>query len=617
MKWWKVSRWCVVLFCLATSAFANNDWVGPPTEVLANSERWRALLHWNTGTTLHSRNKSYVKDEQFFLSPRGSTDALAELEATLIALKPPGSPERCRFPARYRFLAEAFQQPLEGAFDHCDEYQEWREQVPDGRVVLVFPATYLNSPSSMFGHTLLRLDSKNEEEGVWLSWAVNFGAVVDDSEGSMLYIYRGLAGGYNGYFSMVPYHTKIQDYAHIENRDMWEYALALTEEERAWLIEHLWELKDVRFDYFFLDENCSLRLLELINLAHPGTHLLDGFRLTEIPVNTVRTVEQAGLIASRTDRPSKAVELQMAEKALSGAERRLAIKLAKDLTVAEQEAFASASSAAQQRIVNGAYQWLRFQQQGKTRDADSARRSMALLRMLNKYPKQAKIEPVVPERPEMGHATKMLALTGGERESMAYGQLEYRLTYHDWFDPPAGFLPGAHIEALQMKWRYQEQDKWRLQQLDVVDIRSLSPRSTFVKPMSWYVRGGLERTAVVEDYRLASYLEGGPGLAWQWGSVRPYLYAKGRIEHHGAHQQYVEPGAGLVAGALWHAPKQIVMGVRADSTYFLRDTVRHHIRFTANLPLNRQHALRLEVGHEAWRRHGDTEAQISWRYYFD
>ena len=40
----------------------------------------------------------------------------------------------------------------------CALYAEWRGAIPDARLTLVFPAYHLNSPSSMFGHTLLRLD---------------------------------------------------------------------------------------------------------------------------------------------------------------------------------------------------------------------------------------------------------------------------------------------------------------------------------------------------------------------------------------------------------------------------------------------------------------------------
>lgn len=613
-------KWLLCLLVMSSGFFAPvsiaADTQSPPLVFLAKHERWQALLHWNQGTTFRSRNKSYVTDDAFFLSPHGRSDALSELSATIEALAPENSPERCRFPARYRFLSEQLGWPLEGAFDHCDEYQEWRAMVPDGRAVLVFPAAYLNSPSSMFGHTLLRLDAADaDEKGSWLSWAVNFGAVMDD-EASMLYIYRGLAGSYPGYFSTVPYHTKIQEYAHLENRDMWEYPLTLENDEMQWLIEHLWELQDIRFDYYFLDENCSFRLLELMEVARPGSGLLTNFRFTEIPVDTVRAMQKADFVASEHYRPSKAVELKATGAAMSAKERRLAQRLAKTPDYNETP-FTELSSSEQRRVLKAAYELIRFQQRNKDRDAAAARKSMQLLRRVSAYPKENDAKPVAPMPPEHGHGTKMVALTGGAVEGHGYGQLEYRWAYHDWFDPPQGFLAGAHIEAFRTKLRYDKHNKLKLQDLGIVDIRSLATRDAFVKPISWFVRGGVERTAVEGAYAQATYLEAGPGLSWQWGNVRPYAFVAARAEHHRGHQQYIEPGAGALMGALWHGPQGLVLGASAESFYFLRDATRHQGRFTASLPVANNQALRLSAVHQAWREKGDTEVELSWRYYFD
>lgn len=615
---WLLSLCVVVSGFFATSvaiaAPASID--SPPLVFLAKHERWLALLHWNQGTTFRSRNKSYVTDEAFFLSPHGRHDALSELEATAKALKPEGSAERCLFPARYRFLSEQLHWPLEGAFDHCEEYQEWRSIVPDGRVVLVFPAAYLNSPSSMFGHTLLRLDATDsDEQGSWLSWAVNFGAVMDD-EASMLYIYRGLAGSYPGYFSTVPYHTKIQEYAHLENRDMWEYPLALSESERLWLIEHLWELQNIRFDYYFLDENCSFRLLELMEVARPNTGVLSDFRVTEIPVDTVRTMAEAGFVEHGDYRPSKAVELQALGASMSAKERRLAQRLVKQPNY-NAEPFTELSLFEQRRVVKAAYELLRFQQRNKDRDAVAASNSMELLRRLSTYPQEPDIKPIKPSRPELGHGTKMLALTGGALEDQAYGQLEYRWAYHDWYDPSVGFLEGAQIEAFSLKLRYDQEDRLELQELKLVDIRSLAPRDGFVKPISWYVRGGLERLVVQNDYSLASYIEGGPGLSWQWGAIKPYAFVSARAEHPRLYRGHMEFGAGAMVGALWYAPKGVVLGAGAESVYFFRDKTRHQGQVTVSVPVARQHALRFSAKHQAWRRDGDTEVELSWRYHFD
>ena len=173
--------------------------------------------------------------------------------------------------------------------------------------MLVFPAAYLNSPSSMFGHTLLRIDQADvtSNNTALLSYALNFGAYIEGMDNSILYAWKGLMGGYPGLFALVPYREKLAEYSRLENRDLWEYKLNLTPEETGRMVEHVWELKQVRFDYYFFDENCSFRLLELMEIARPGIELTEQFPLTAIPTDTVRAVKNAGLIERIDYRPSR------------------------------------------------------------------------------------------------------------------------------------------------------------------------------------------------------------------------------------------------------------------------------------------------------------------------
>ena len=124
----------------------------------------------------------------------------------------------------------------------------------------------------------------------------------------------------------------------MENRDMWEYTLDLDQSELDWLIDHLWELKDINFDYYFFDENCSFRLLELVEVARPGSELLSELRFAEVPVNTVRALDERDIISSRHYRPSKSVELDNLRKQLDGAQQKLARALAEDPDLAESPA---------------------------------------------------------------------------------------------------------------------------------------------------------------------------------------------------------------------------------------------------------------------------------------
>ncbi|HAB02134.1 MAG TPA: hypothetical protein DCE25_04045, partial [Pseudomonas sp.] len=309
---------------------------------LANTPYWIALGHYETAKLGGWR--SYVDDDKFFLAADGAHHPDQELAATVQALYAPASlgdkHAQCVFPARTRWLRE--QLDLQGLPQpDCQEYKTWYTSIDPHSAALIFPAAYLNSPSSMFGHTLLRIDQSNtrSDDTTLLSYAINFGAYIEGSDNSILYAWKGLMGGYPGLFAMMPYQEKLSEYRSLENRDLWEYQLDLTPEETGRMVEHVWELKQIQFDYFFFDENCSYRLLELLQVARPSLDLTSQFPLTAIPTDTVKAVKQSGLVASEVYRPSRERELLARAEPLDHAEKQQVLAVSADTSQLQSPAF--------------------------------------------------------------------------------------------------------------------------------------------------------------------------------------------------------------------------------------------------------------------------------------
>jgi len=189
---------------------------------------WINLLHYNGKGDRPDEYDSDVNDDRFFIAPEGKTNPEDELLATIAAIfrKDITGDEhaQCQFIARLNWIKQNFSFDVDSLpIVHCTKYLEWRKQVNSSSVTLVFPAYHLNSPSSMYGHTLLRIDSAEDEgNSSWLSTAVSFGADVAADDNSILYAYKGLAGGYPGTFVTDHYYKKIQEYDRIEHRDIWE-----------------------------------------------------------------------------------------------------------------------------------------------------------------------------------------------------------------------------------------------------------------------------------------------------------------------------------------------------------------------------------------------------------
>ena len=105
------------------------------------------------------------------------------------------------------------------------------------------------------------------------------------------------------------------------------------------LLAHTWELRNINFDYYFFDENCSFRLLELLEVALPGLDLTSQFAYAAMPVDTVRAVVESGLAEAPSYRPSKRRELEAVLAGLDGEQRKLVLQLAANEQVLEQPAF--------------------------------------------------------------------------------------------------------------------------------------------------------------------------------------------------------------------------------------------------------------------------------------
>ncbi|HIZ50430.1 MAG TPA: DUF4105 domain-containing protein, partial [Candidatus Pseudomonas excrementavium] len=405
-----------LLLSLLGTAVQAAPHVDPATlQILADDPYWISLGHYERQT--FGGWQSYVDDADFFLAEHGARAPLAELQATLEGLHADpalaDAHPQCRFPSRTRWLQQQLELDALPTVE-CAEFATWYADIDPHTTVLVFPDAYLNSPSSMFGHTLLRIDSAATEGSgtALLSYALNFGAMVEGMDNSILYAWKGLAGGYPGQFALLPYREKLSEYSSLENRDLWEYRLDLTPEETGRMIEHVWELRQIRFDYFFFDENCSYRLLELLEIARPGLSLIDQFPLTAIPADTVRAVKDAGLVQDVNYRPSREKELLTRAAPLQPEEVSWAQAQAADTQLLEDDGFKALPVDRQAQIQETAYRLLRYQAAGQQRDPDNAARSFRLLQAINQNP-PPRLEIATPTLPEDGHESRTWQLALG------------------------------------------------------------------------------------------------------------------------------------------------------------------------------------------------------------
>ena len=494
---------------------------------LSKDKEWLDLLHYHK-IGLTSSFESQADDPAFFFADTGKADPKAELNATIAAFDNSDLSEKsaiCRFPARLHWLKS---KGLLSSKDNstCSEFTEWFKKIDAKSLTLAFPAAYLNSPSSMYGHTFIRINRKSGSNPL-LDYSINYAANADPDDNELVFSYKGLSGGYPGVFSVLPYYQKVNEYSFLEARDVWEYELDLTQEEVEQFVRHAWEIQNTFFQYFFFDENCSYHLLTLLDAASARLNLSDTFSLSAAPADTVRAINDAGLIAKTEFRPSTMSLMshmlnetndRLQEKAKTLVETNATIgSLTNDLTSTEQA-----------KMLDLAYQYSRYLSVRKKQDQKrQGKKAIAFLSARSKVDdvKVFSDYPTPKYRDDEGHDSKRLEASFGQFDEQNFTQLGMRMAYHDRLDNLPGYLNGAKLEMFHLKIRHTDMDNGEdttsIEALSLIDIASYSPRNNFLTPISWEVSTGLKRPVAQHD-ELVSYLTAGWGASYLFGNQQFY-----------------------------------------------------------------------------------------------
>ena len=525
---------------------------------VAESKQWQHLLHYRFHPfTL--RFMSQNDGEAFFLSSEGKYSLRAELDADLQAFLQVNMVDnesaQCRFPARYHWLKQQFPE-LDFVDQSCSEFMTWAEELDTHFLTIIFPASHINSPSSMYGHTLIRMDRADESRNKLLAYSANFAANVNPNDNELSFTWKGLTGGYPGVVSVLPYYAKTNEYSRMESRDIWEYRLNLHSEEVAQFVRHIWETKDSFFDYYFFDENCSYRLLALLDASSERLDLASQFNFTAAPVDTVRALQEAGVIERKEYRPSSASEMEHKSQQSSAEVLAVAKQLVDDFELAIDTALMPLDEQDKSRALELAYAYARYLSVKKNQASPALRaRTVALLSARSKQTASSNYEPIpVPQySDDQAHRSQRLKLNVGAASSTqgsemnGFVDLGWRIAFHEVMDLPQGFAEGAQIVMGDFNLRAWEGGTVKMQNFTFIDILSLSEETHFQSPIAWSVSTGGERF-VGQDAEFYYYLKTAFGKAYNSGFGRFYGLAEVQLlvddQFHRGGQLSLGPRAG-------------------------------------------------------------------------
>ena len=580
-----------------------------------HDEAWLALGHYRP--KVFGGYESTIDTDNFFLSKQGKTAPDDELRATIDLFESQGKEDKkCMFPARYKYLQKKGYNLA--PYPRCKKLEEFYADLQPAGVTLLFTDAYMNNPSSLFGHTLLRIDTKRKGTQL-LAHGANYGAFTDGRENSALFAILGLTGGYHGGFTVKPYYDVINMYNNIENRDIWEFSLNFSAEELDFFVAHLWEIGHTQSRYYFFTRNCSYMLMETLDAVRPSLKLADDFPVQVIPLDTLKAVySRAGLVKEINYRPSRQAKIKYRYNQMSGSARRAYTAAIKD----QKYEISSLSGEEKANVLETAYQYVQYQYVAKDLElADYRQRSFGLLKARSNQKEQGKIAELENGMsPLEAHEAMRVTIGAGVRNGNAFQEISYRPAYHSLSDNNSGFLRGAEINFLNTVLRhYDNSHKTVLQEFDLVGIKSVSPMNEMFKPISYAIDAKVERMFMPddEDEGYVFKLKVGGGVSytlsddvWAYAMMNNYAVYGGSL----ARNQYMAVGGMLGMFADWGNWRVLGEVEKIWATQKAGSAMRYKIESAYSL--SRNTAIAAEYLYQQNYGHNIDEFVLSGRVYF-
>ncbi|MFW2565514.1 DUF4105 domain-containing protein [Aliarcobacter butzleri] len=507
---------------------------------LYENSYWAKLLHYRNGI-------SEIDSTNFFISNNGKEDLKEELFETINSLETGTNNVLCRFPLRVEWLKENIPTLEEKIVPYsCEELDKFLELTDAKYVTMVFPTAHINSPASMYGHTFLKVGS--DKETPLISNAINYAAKTDEKNG-LIFAYNGLFGGYEGRYSIMPYYEKIKEYNNLEQRDVWEYDLNLSQEEINKLVLHTWELKDSYADYYFFKENCSYNVLWLLEIARPSLDLVSYFDFKAIPLDTIKILTKYdGLIVDSRYRYSNLKKMKHILNEEIENKEFLKAYINDEIELPDSLSQSDKISYLDFKIAYTQYQ----RSEDGTEKKEYIKNYLKLLKERSAHKQTRTYNIKSPLDPLISHDSARIGLFYDSNDSF---ETSIKPAYNDMYDIVDGYLQGAYIDFFELNFKKQKDKDVKLDRFTLIKIKSYSPQDMIFKPISWGIDVGYEHFKDKDDYFKIK-----PEVGVSFGNDKDFIYSMlgSNIYYKGNDQLY---SAGVNIGFITNRIENFNIGV--------------------------------------------------------
>jgi hypothetical protein len=500
---------------------------------LARHPYWFGLLHYQQN--LFGKVASDIVSPDFFLAPAGVTDPAAELAATVAALFEPvgANPDdhaQCRFVARFKWLQKVLDW---GASKppavHCPRYRAYAANEQIESVSLVYATGYLSNPASFYGHILLKFNTRRTLlVSELLDQSLNYGAIVPSGENAVIYVTKGLFGGYDASFSHQQFFNFNHLYVENDLRDLWEYELALTAEEVDQLVSHTWEILGKRHVYYFLKDNCAYRMARLLQLVI-GEPLLPElpWSLPGAVFERLDALERNGAPLVRTVRhiPSRQNRFRDGFVALTAEEQSVAREVVDHALDLGRPAYRALADAAKIKVVDTLLDYYEYRIAiDRTDTAMGLAKHKVLVERAALPARQGSGSkdslPSDAAPPQEGPLPLMLRFGPVRNSRFGSGiKLRARPVNYDSLALDAGRIPNSTLTMFDVEVVHLD-NHWSLRRFDVVNVENLNVAKTPLAAdgaWAWKFKAGLQSQDLECRSCTVAKAEGGIGKALALG----------------------------------------------------------------------------------------------------
>lgn len=523
----------MLLFTLPALSFTPDKY-----NKASHKKIWRNQLQYRKTITGW---RSEADEKNFFISENGKHDPTGELIATLKLLqenpeKPWGyipQPVICAFPTRKKFLEEEFKIKFRKV--PCPDFEEWKKAFDKTKLYLMFSAAYPNNPASMFGHTFLLFSKSHPPDSAkgMLDYAINFSADTSAAdEKSIFYTIKGLFGGYPARYRIYTFYQMINQYVNWDSRDLWYLELPWKQDKIDRVLEHIWEIfTTTHFNYYFLDENCSYRLLSAMEYADPGLNLVEKFykRLPlyyTLPIDTYKDVNDH--YDGKTEEyytPSIQKLLKAKIKTLTNEEEKRFHEIRNEISLVTSEKNTN--------VLDTLIHYYDYQKRvnSELNLPQSVLDNLQLsLRQRAKIREPSPPTPTTekPASPLRAHDINSLWTGAGAKDGEFLFQLGGKIAAHDLLSPSHGYERWSHMIFFESTVNFTKKET-EINYFTLVNLMSFFPVTSYDFKLSWRGEAG-------HDHHYYGYAKGGAGLSFQSENERNlfYFFASPVISSNGA-----------------------------------------------------------------------------------